>query len=275
MEFYLFKLDDEGNQTKQPFDRAGYMSVAPEDKGENVRREICLTLERMGIFPESSHHESGPGQNEIDFRYADPVTAADNAIMFRSVVKAIAAQNGLWADFSPRPLPDCDGSGMHINISARRRGEELSPLKLAPGLLHRIREMTFFLNPAVDSYVRLGRDKAPAFVSWSEQNRSQLLRLPAADGQYKRLELRSPDSAANPYLAFALILRACLEGMEKDLPLPEPAELDLLRASREEQKKYETLPDSLTEAAALAGESGFIRETVPAPVLAGYLGRLG
>ena len=261
MEFYLFKLDERGEPTKEPFDRAGYMEVAPEDKGENVRREICLTLERMGIYPESSHHESGPGQNEIDFRYAEGVTAADNAIMFRSVVKAIAAQNGLWADFSPRPLPESDGSGMHINISARRGGEELSPLKLVPGLLHRIREM--------------GRDKAPAFVSWSEQNRSQLLRLPAAAGQYKRLELRSPDSAANPYLAFSLIIRACLEGIEKGLPLPEAAELDLLRAPREEQKKYETLPVSLAEAAALAGGSDFIRENVPAPVLAAYLGSQG
>ena len=138
-----------------------------------------------------------------------------------------------------------------------------------------IREMTFFLNPAEDSYVRLGRDKAPAFVSWSEQNRSQLLRLPAAAGQYKRLELRSPDSAANPYLAFSLVIRACLEGIEKGLPLPEAAELDLLRASREEQKKYETLPISLAEAAALAEKSAFIRETVPEPVLAGYLGSAG
>jgi glutamine synthetase len=272
MEFYLFKLDERGEPTREPFDRAGYMEVAPEDKGENVRREICLTLERMGIFPESSHHESGPGQNEIDFRYAEGVTAADNAIMFRSVVKTVAAQNGLWADFSPRPLPDHDGSGMHINLSARYGGAELSPLKLVPGLLHRIREMTFFLNPTERSYDRLGRDKAPAFVSWSEQNRSQLLRLPAAAGEYKRLELRSPDSAANPYLAFSLIIRACLEGIEKGLPLPEAAELDLLRASRKAQSRYETLPASLAEAAALAAESDFIRAAVPAPVLKGYRG---
>jgi len=270
MEFYLFKLDERGEPTKEPFDRAGYMEVAPEDRGENVRREICLTLERMGIYPESSHHESGPGQNEIDFRYADPVTAADNAIMFRSVVKAIAAQNGLWADFSPRPLPEHDGSGMHVNLSAQYRGEELSPRKLVPGLLHRIREMTFFLNPEESSYGRLGRDKAPAYVSWSEENRSQLLRLPAAEGAYRRLELRSPDNAANPYLAFTLILRACLEGIALGLPLPEPAELDLLRASGGEQERYEALPASLAEAAALAEGSSFIRQTVPAQVLEKY-----
>ena len=164
---------------------------------------------------------------------------------------------------------------MHINLSARYGGAELSPLKLAPGLLHRIREMTFFLNPTERSYDRLGRDKAPAFVSWSEQNRSQLLRLPAASGEYKRLELRSPDSAANPYLAFSLIIRACLEGIEKGLSLPEAAELDLLRASRKAQSRYETLPASLAEAAALAAESDFIRAAVPAPVLEGYRGGTG
>ena len=118
IEFYLFKLDENGEPTKEPYDHAGYMDIAPADRGENVRREICLTLEQMGIQPESSHHEGGPGQNEIDFRYADPLTAADNAVTFQAVVRTIAAQNGLWADFSPRPLPDQPGSGMHINLSA-------------------------------------------------------------------------------------------------------------------------------------------------------------
>ena len=270
MEFYLFRLDPEGNETRIPFDNAGYMEVAPEDKGENVRRDICLTLERMGIYPESSHHESGPGQNEIDFRYADPVSAADNAILFRSVVKTVAAQNGLWADFSPRPLPDHDGNGMHINVSAARHGKALEPRQLVPGLLHRIREMTRFLDPAESSYARLGLDKAPAYVSWAEENRSQLLRIPAAEGEYRRIELRSPDSNANPYLAFSLIIRACLEGLEKDLPLPEPAELDLLRAGPAEAGGYARLPASLTEAAAIARESAFIRQWVPDQVREGY-----
>ena len=270
MEFYLFRLDPEGNETKIPFDKAGYMEVAPEDKGENVRRDICLTLERMGIYPESSHHESGPGQNEIDFRYADPVTAADNAILFRSVVKTIAAQNGLWADFSPRPLPDHDGNGMHINVSAARNGAELDPRQLVPGLLHRIREMTRFLDPAESSYARLGLDKAPAYVSWSEENRSQLLRIPAAEGEFRRLELRSPDSNANPYLAFTLVIRACLEGLEQGLPLPEPAELDLLRAEPAVAARYEKLPASLSEAAAIARDSAFIRACVPEAVREGY-----
>ena len=270
MEFYLFKLDQEGEPTRIPFDRAGYMEVAPDDRGENVRRDICLTLERMGILPESSHHESGPGQNEIDFRYADPVAAADNAVLFHSVVKAIAAQNGLWADFSARPLPDHEGSGMHVNLSADRGGETISPLLLVPGLLNRIRDMTLFLNPSRDSYARLGRDKAPLYISWSEENRSQLLRVPAASGRFRRLELRSPDSTANPYLAFSLLIRACMEGMEQELPLPEPADLDLYNAEPEMLQRFERLPRSLEEAALAARDSAFIRACVPAQVLDAY-----
>jgi glutamine synthetase len=269
MEFYLFKLDEQGRPTEEPFDEAGYMDVAPEDRGENVRREICLTLERMGIFPESSHHESGPGQNEIDFRYADPVTAADNAVMFRSVVRTIAAQNGLWADFSPRPLPDRDGNGMHINLSARRDGAEVPPLQLVPGLMRRIREMTRLLNPVENSYARLGRDKAPAYLTWSEENRSQLVRVPAAAGEYRRVELRSPDNAANPYLAFTLMIYACLEGIEAQLPLPEPTNRNLFRCD-EAAQQFERLPATLGEATAAAAESDFLRAHVPAQVLSGY-----
>ena len=267
MEFYLFKLDERGNPTKEPFDMAGYMDVAPDDKGENVRRDICLTLERMGIDPESSHHESGPGQNEIDFRYAEAVTAADNAVIFRSVVKTIAAQNGLYADFSARPLPDKDGNGMHINLSASRNGEDLSPLLLVPGLLDRIRDMTLFLNPAQDSYARLGRDKAPLYISWAEENRSQLLRIPAAAGKYRRVELRSPDSAANPYLAFALLIHAALEGLERGKKPPEPSRLDLLNADPEALKTLRRLPVSLEEAAKTARGSDFIRAHVPEMIL--------
>ncbi len=270
MEFYLFKLDENGRPTEEPFDTAGYMDVAPEDKGENVRREICLTLERMGIFPESSHHESGPGQNEIDFRYADALTAADNAVMFRSVVRTIAAGNGLWADFSPRPLPDHDGNGMHINLSAKRGGEDVPPLLLVPGLMHRIREMTRLLNPVENSYARLGRDKAPSCVTWSEENRSQLVRVPAAAGEYKRVELRSPDNAANPYLAFTLMIYACLEGIEAQLPLPEPTNLNLFRTDEATLRHFDRLPATLGEATALAANSDFLRAHIPAQVLAGY-----
>ena len=206
MEFYLFRVDEYGDTTKIPYDRAGYMDIAPDDKGETIRREICLMLEQMGIQPESSHHESGPGQNEIDFRYSDPLTAADHAITFHTVVRTVAAQNGLCANFSPKPLPDWDGNGMHINISAQC-DEAAQPLpSVIAGILENIRDMTLFLNPCEESYRRLGHDKAPQYVTWSAENRSQLIRIPAAVGEYRRAELRSADPTANPYIAYALLI---------------------------------------------------------------------
>ena len=270
MEFYLFRLDENGEPTHIPYDQAGYMDIAPDDKGENVRREICLTLEQMGIFPESSHHESGPGQNEIDFRYADPLTAADNAITFRAVVKTLASHNGLYADFSPRPLRDHDGSGMHINVSARRGGEEIPPKDLIAGVLDRICDMTLFLNPCENSYDRLGRDKAPAYVTWSEQNRSQLIRIPAAFGEYRRAELRSPDPMANPYLAYALIIRACLYGIENGVELPSEADFNVYTAAPAQLSGFKKLPSSLAEAYTLAAGSEFIRQYIPASVIEAY-----
>ncbi len=266
MEFYLFRLDEGGEPTTIPCDRAGYMDIAPEDRCENVRREICLTLEQMGILPESSHHESGPGQNEIDFRYADPLKAADNALTFRTVVKTIAAQHGLWADFSPRPLADHDGSGMHLNVSLRDGSGRFLLAEVIAGLLAHIRETTLFLNPVENSYQRLGRDKAPRSVSWSAENRNQLIRVPAAQGEYRRAELRSPDSAANPYLAVALVLSSVLDSLHRGLPLPESA--DALEGS-----PVPCLPADLSEARALARESAFVRQTVPGMVLDAYLNR--
>ena len=226
MEFYLFKRDEEGEPTRIPYDRAGYMDMAPEDKGENVRREICLTLEQMGILPESSHHEEGPGQNEIDFRYSDPLTAADNAVAFRTVVNTIAARNGLWADFSPKPLEDQPGNGMHINFSVQNAGEDGMPHVIA-GILRHIPEMTVFLNTTAGSYRRFGSHKAPRYISWSQENRSQLIRIPAATGEYRRAELRSPDPLCNPYLAFALLIRAGLDGVQQQLTLPPAADMNL------------------------------------------------
>ncbi|MBQ3371637.1 MAG: glutamine synthetase [Oscillospiraceae bacterium] len=270
MEFYLFKTDENGKRTPEPFDDAGYMDIGPDDKGQNVRREICLTLEQMGILPEASHHESGPGQNEIDFRYAEPLAAADHAVLFRSVVKTIASLNGLWADFSPRPLPKHDGSGMHINISAKKNGTRVSPLLLIPGLMDKICEITLFLNPCENSYERLGRDKAPAYVTWSEENRSQLIRIPASAEQYRRLELRSPDSMANPYLAFALIMHACLNGIQQGLPLPPAADFNTFNAPEELLKPYARLPGSLKEAQAAASCSSFVRELLPAEIISAY-----
>ncbi len=269
-EFYLFTLDERGFPTRTPYDQAGYMDIAPDDRGENIRREICLTLEQMGIRPESSHHEEGPGQNEIDFRYSDALTAADNAMTFQTVAKTVARRNGLAADFSPKPLPDAPGNGFHINFSVRGGGDRL-PQAIA-GILDKIGEMTAFLNPTEDSYRRFGSHKAPGFVSWSSENRSQLVRVPAAVGEYRRAELRSPDPSANPYLAFALLLRAGLRGIGRDLPLPPPTDLNLYRAPAEELARCQALPRDRASACRLAAESEFIRGSLPGAIVAAYCG---
>ena len=260
MEFYLFKRDQEGEPTNQPYDNAGYMDIAPEDKGENVRREICLTLEQMGIKPESSHHEEGPGQNEIDFRYSTPLKAADHAVTFRSVVNTIAARNGLFADFSPKPLADRPGNGMHINISATESsGKDVLPFIIA-GIMNRISDITVFLNPAGQSYERLGFNKAPRFISWCTENRSQLIRIPAASRQYRRAELRSPDPLCNPYLAFALLIYAGLEGVKNETELPEVSDVNLYNASGDAVKNLRSLPLNLEEAKEQALSSDFVKE---------------
>lgn len=273
MEFYLFKTDQDGEPTRIPFDRAGYMDIAPMDKGENVRREICLTLSQMGIQPECSHHEEGPGQNEIDFRYSDPLAAADNAVTFRAVVEAIVARNGLAADFSPKPLPDQAGNGLHINISVESRdGRDLLPQVMA-GIMARIREITAFLNPTEDSYLRLGSRKAPGYISWSSENRSQLIRIPATPGLHKRAELRSADPGVNPYLAFALLMHAGLDGIEADMPLPPSADCNLFTAPEEVLRNFRRLPASLRQANDLALHSDFVRRYVPQAIIAAYCTR--
>lgn len=262
MEFYLFEQDENGNPTKQPYDQASYMDIAPEDKCENVRREICLTLERMGIRPESSHHEEGPGQNEIDFRYSDALTAADNAITFSTVVKTVAARNGLYADFTPKPLADKPGNGLHINMSVRGGGDEALPHMIA-GVLNKIADMTVFLNPAEQSYHRFGYSKAPKYISWSSENRSQLIRVPAASGEYRRAELRSPDPLANPYIAYTLLIYAGLYGIQNQLELPEASNVNLFTADSETLSKYKMLPQTLETARKCASGSDFIGRYLP------------
>ena len=261
LEFYLFRLDENGEVTDVPYDQATYMDVAPEDRCENVRREICLMLERMGICPESSHHESGPGQNEIDFRYSDPLSAADNAVTFLTVVKTIAARNGLYADFSPRPLEGRPGSGFHINMSVQGGAEALMHRAMG-GILDKITDMTLFLNPTEQSYSRLGAHKAPKYISWSSNNRSQLIRVPAASGEYRRFELRSPDCTANPYLAFALLIWAGLSGIENDIALPEACNVNLHTADSR-NVTLAPLPKSLSDAEKCAADSNFIAQHLP------------
>lgn len=261
-EFYLFNTDEKGMPTDEPFDRAGYMDVAPEDRGENARREICLTLVEMGIKPESSHHEEGPGQNEIDFRYSDAMTAADNAMNFMTVVKAAAQRNGIYADFSPKPLPGESGNGLHINMSVKTADGEDHTNAFMAGILAHIKEMTAFLNPTEDSYKRLGEKKAPKYITWSPENRSQLIRIPAAKGEYRRIELRSPDPTANPYIAYALLIMAGLDGIERELTAPEAVNVNLYKADSSVTEPLDRLPASLDEAIAVAESSDFVRGVI-------------
>ena len=272
-EFYLFRLGEDGRRTGVTVDEAGYMDIAPDDHGENVRREVCLTLERMGIYPESSHHEEGPGQNEIDFRYSDPLTAADNVMMFQRVVRTVANRNGLAADFSPKPIEGKPGNGFHINISLKPLGDGKIFGSMIAGILENVRAMTAFLNPSDASYLRLGRNKAPGYISWSAENRSQLVRIPAASGEYRRAELRSPDPLANPYLAFTLLIHASLAGIAGKLELPAPADFNFYRADKATLAGYEKLPESFAEACAAASSSGFIKEHIPERILSIYCRR--
>ena len=280
-EFYLFKTDENGEPTIIPYDNGGYLDVAPFDKGENIRREICLCLEEMGINPESSHHEQGPGQNEIDFKFSDALSCADNFVTFKSAVRAIAARNGLFASFAPKPLPDKSGSGLHINLSLSQNGFNVFKLgnnehsevaeSFIAGVLDKTREITAFLNPIPNSYERFGVFEAPKYISWSHGNRSQLIRIPAAKGERVRMELRSPDPSVNPYIAFALVISAGLYGMESKLPLPESLDVDLYNVDKSISDKLVPLPENLGEALKLAEQSELVKTVMPQKILSKYL----
>ncbi|MER2080916.1 MAG: glutamine synthetase family protein [Ruminococcus sp.] len=270
LQFYLFKMDDNGESTKIPYDNAGCMDIAPLDKGENVRREICLTLEQMGIKPESSHHEAGPGQNEIDFRYADPITAADNTVTFLGVVRTLAARNGLHADFSPQPLRNKAGSALHITVSVKANsGEDVTDPAIA-GILYNIAGMTVFLNPTAHSFQRFGQHKAPKYIAWSERNRTQLISARINENGIRCAQLRSPDPEANPYLAYALIIYAVLDGIDNQRALPEPVDDDVLQSRSEMKEEPALLPDNLEKARAEAKSSHFIQRFVPTSVIRLY-----
>ncbi len=281
-EFYLFLTNEKGYPTLEPHDRAGYCDVAPYDRGENVRREICLSLEEMGVIPESSHHEQGPGQNEIDFAKAGPLAAGDNLMAFRSAVKAAAANNGLYASFLPKPLEKESGSGLHINLSLYKEGCNLfegfahmpTPQAKAftQGILRRAAEISVFLNPLANSYYRLGEWEAPCYISWSCQNRSQLVRVPAAAGEYSRIEVRQADPACNPYLTILLLLEAGLEGLEEKLELEPSVDEDLYHMAAD-RPGVGKLPEDLGEALELAHKSSFLKRVLPAPLLERYLAK--
>ncbi len=251
-DFYLFRTDENGDPTETPFDEAGYLDEAPEDRGEDVRRDICLTLENMGIEPLSSRHIGGPGQNRIDFEPGPALSCADNVITFRSVVKMMAVRNGLWASFAPKPIPECPGNGFRIAMRPQKDGESCSDPFLM-GILSHMEEITLFLNHREESYERLDRFGAPGEISWSDTGRASLLRRKPSG----RIELSSPDGAANPYLAFALLILAGVDGVEKKLVLEKP------EAGRR-------LPASLEEARSLCRGSAFLRQLLPREVIEAY-----
>ena len=262
VEFYLFKENEAGPDVRIPFDQAGYMDVAPKDHGEDIRREICFTLFEMGIQPEASHHEEGPGQNEIDFRYSDALSAADQTSTFKWVVEMTAMSNGLQADFTPKPLREEAGNGMHIKMSLHNDQQDLQEAFMA-GILEHIREMTIFLNPHKDSFLRLGEKKAPRYISWSYENRSQLIRIPAVKGSRRRIELRSPDPTANPYLCYALLIYAGLDGIRRKLKAPKPLDVNLYTADDALLSSLQQLPLSHEEAWQAANSSLFIHSLLP------------
>ncbi len=280
-EFYLFHADESNQPTMKPLDNGGYFDISPLDKGENIRREICLCLEDMGLNPESSHHEQGPGQNEIDFKFSDPLSAADNFLTFKAIVKSIATRNGLFASFMPKPFMDKSGSGMHLNISLYKDGvntlsdHDSENIKYArsfiAGILEKIQEITLFLNPINNSYERFGTFGAPKYISWSHQNRSQLIRKPISSKGNERIELRSPDPTLNPYIAFSLILYAGIYGIENNLELTPSIEANLDVCDEAILKELNTLPKDLSEAINIAKKSSFLKKHINEEYLQSYI----
>lgn len=262
-EFFLFKLDEKGEPTLELNDNGGYFDLAPTDLGENCRRDIVLELEEMGFEIEASHHEVAPGQHEIDFKYADAVTACDNIQTFKLVVKTIARKHSLHATFMPKPLFGVNGSGMHCNISLFKGNENAffdpnGPLKMSEtayqfiaGVLKHAPHFTAVTNPTVNSYKRLVPGyEAPCYVAWSAQNRSPLIRIPASRGLSTRIEVRSVDPSANPYLAMAVLLKAGLDGIKNKLTPPAPVDRNIYVMTKEErlEEGIVDLPATLAEA---------------------------
>ena len=268
-EFYCFEKDDTDMPTKRPHDYAGYCDAAPVDRGENLRRDICLTLEQMDIFPESSRHETGPGQ------------AADNLVTFKNVVKSVADRNGLYATFMPKPIVDNCGSGLHIMLMCMKGTEnvfrpQLGGLskeaeRMIAGILKNVGDMTLFLNTTTNSYKRFGSLLAPKYISWSHENYAQLLRAPLADTDENGIILRSADNTCNPYFAMGLLIYACIDGVINKEELPKPFNFNIGSADESELAKLETLPQSLKEAVERAEKSEFLADRLPEHMLERFI----
>ncbi|GAG54597.1 unnamed protein product, partial [marine sediment metagenome] len=263
VEFFLFFRDQEGEATTKTHDRGGYFDLLPVDLGEEARRDMVIALEKLGFEIEASHHEVAPGQHEIDFRYCNALTAADRIMTLKLTGKTIALKHNLHVTFMPKPVFGINGSGMHTHISLFKNGKnvfcdpkgkyELSKeaLYFIGGLLRHAKGFTAITNPLVNSYKRLTPGyEAPVYIAWSERNRSPLVRVPAAREEGARAELRSPDPSCNPYLAFAVILKAGMDGIKNQIDPGEPVSQNIYTMSKEEKKSLgiESLPSTLNEA---------------------------
>ena len=273
-EFYLFETDMQGKPTRTPCDQGGYLDVAPLDKCENTRRAICLSLDEMGLNPTTSCHKHGPGQNEIDFACSNALTAADNMVHYKTVVKTIASQNGFYASFMPKPFPDCSGSALKITISVKKDDASIfgtSHKSMLPegrafiaGILNRVREFTMFSNPTINSYERFGLRAAPSHINWSEENRIPLIQLLYAPGRDGSIEFRSADPYCNPYITFQMLLSAGMAGIQNGEELT-----DTMNAANA-SSAFPTLPSSLEESIRLAQNSSFVHAVLPETLIQDY-----
>ena len=276
-EFFLFHTDEKGRPTLETNDQASYFDLAPVDLGEAARRDMVLYLESIGFEIEASHHEVAPGQHEIDFKYMDALKTADYVQIFKYVVRRVAQRHGLHATFMPKPVFGIAGSGMHVNQSLTKDGKNAfydpngvnglstTAYQYLAGLLRHARALTAITNCTVNSYKRLVSGyEAPVYVAWAGKNRSPLVRVPAKRGNSTRMELRSPDPACNPYLAFAAMIRAGLDGIKKQLTPPDPVELNIFHMSEAQRNDYnlELLPSSLAEAIEIMRKSELMRDTL-------------
>ena len=286
-EFFLFRRDADGRATTVTDDVTGYFDVEPDDSGIDCRRKIIKTLEAMGFEIEASHHEVAEGQHEINFKYADALTAADNTVTFKWVVRSIAAEFGLHATFMPKPVFGINGSGMHTNQSLFNLDgtnafyDEKGPLELSPvaykyiaGIMKNAKGFCAVTNPLVNSYKRLVAGyEAPVYVAWSASNRSALIRIPASRGMGTRTEVRCPDPACNPYLAFAMMLGAGLDGIKNDLPVPDAVNADIFEMTAAEKKEagIASLPANLYEAVQELKASPIALEALGPHILEKYI----
>ena len=276
-EFFLFHTDDDGLPTTLTHEKAGYFDVGPLDLGENARRDMVLTLEDMGFEITSSHHEIAPAQHEIDFRYDEALVTADNLMTFKMVVKTIAKRHGLHATFMPKPRTETYGSGMHINLSLNRNGvnafqsaDDKNGLSregyyFIGGLMKHIKAITCITNPTVNSYKRFvpGYD-APVYIGWSSKTRGPLIRVPSGRGENTRIELRSPDSTANPYLALAVLLMAGLDGIRNKIEPRDSIDRNIQKMTRQqrEELKIDELPRTLKDAVDELEKDEFIQQVL-------------